>query len=242
MSQASPIQNNRKADFPIDAQFTDRWSPRAYTGEVIAEADIMSMLEAARWAPSSNNAQPWRFAVVLRNDPQWDSLFATLNPVNQAWADKAGALIAIASYHLAAKAGSPDLVPNGMHAFDTGAAWAYMAMQAHLNGFSLHGIGGFDKVAGAQVLGLPADHTLQMLATVGKRGDAATLRHEEFRDDRYVAAVKLSRGSTAKVFYLVRAVTPGTYTVPPSLVEDMYRPQLRGVGRSNPSTITVVQP
>jgi len=77
---------------------------------------------------------------------------------------------------------------------------------------------------------------------VEDRGDAATLRHEEFRDDRYVAALKLSRGSTAKVFYLVRAVTPGTYTVPPPLVEDMYRPDLRGVGRSTPTTLTVVQP
>ncbi len=77
---------------------------------------------------------------------------------------------------------------------------------------------------------------------INERGEAATLRHEEFRDDRYVAALKLSRGSTAKVFYLVRAVTPGTYTVPPPLVEDMYRPDLRGVGRSNPTTITVVEP
>jgi uncharacterized protein YfaS (alpha-2-macroglobulin family) len=78
--------------------------------------------------------------------------------------------------------------------------------------------------------------------SVNDRGDAANIKHEEFRDDRYVAALKLSRGSTAKVFYLVRAVTPGTYTVPPPLVEDMYRPDLRGVGRSNPTTLTVVQP
>ena len=77
---------------------------------------------------------------------------------------------------------------------------------------------------------------------ISARGDAADVKHEEFRDDRYVAALNLSRGSKATLFYLVRAVTPGTYTVPPSLVEDMYRPQLRGVGRSNPSTITVVQP
>ena len=48
MSQASPVTNSRKADYPIDAQFTERWSPRAYTGETISEADIMSMLEAAR--------------------------------------------------------------------------------------------------------------------------------------------------------------------------------------------------
>ncbi|WP_411851799.1 alpha-2-macroglobulin family protein [Stenotrophomonas sp. LGBM10] len=78
--------------------------------------------------------------------------------------------------------------------------------------------------------------------SVNDRGDAANVKHEEFRDDRYVAALRLSRGSTAKVFYLVRAVTPGTYRVPPPLVEDMYRPDLRGVGRSYPTTLTVVQP
>ena len=77
---------------------------------------------------------------------------------------------------------------------------------------------------------------------IGARGNAADLRHEEFRDDRYVAALKLSRGSKATLFYLVRAVTPGIYTVPPPLVEDMYRPQLRGVGRSTPGTVTVVHP
>ncbi len=74
------------------------------------------------------------------------------------------------------------------------------------------------------------------------RDDAAEVRHEEFRDDRYVAALKLDVGDTARVFYLVRAVTPGTYTVPPSLVEDMYRPELRGVGKVAPATLTVVQP
>jgi alpha-2-macroglobulin len=74
------------------------------------------------------------------------------------------------------------------------------------------------------------------------RGSAAEVQHEEYRDDRFVAAIKLNRGQAARVFYLVRAVTPGTYTVPPSLVEDMYRPQLRGVGKSTPATITVVQP
>ncbi|WP_425605489.1 alpha-2-macroglobulin family protein [Pseudoxanthomonas putridarboris] len=78
--------------------------------------------------------------------------------------------------------------------------------------------------------------------SVSDRSSAADVKHEEFRDDRYVAALKLGRGSTAKVFYLVRAVTPGTYTVPPPLVEDMYRPDIRGVGRSTPATITVVQP
>lgn len=78
--------------------------------------------------------------------------------------------------------------------------------------------------------------------SISDRGSAADVKHEEFRDDRYVAALKLERRDTAKLFYLVRAVTPGTYTVPPSLVEDMYRPDIRGVGRASPATITVVQP
>lgn len=77
---------------------------------------------------------------------------------------------------------------------------------------------------------------------ISERSSSADVKHEEFRDDRYVAALALSSGSKAQLYYLVRAVTPGTYTVPPSLVEDMYRPELRGVGRSTPATMTVVQP
>ena len=77
---------------------------------------------------------------------------------------------------------------------------------------------------------------------IGDRSSAADVKHEEYRDDRYVAALKLERGQAAKVFYLVRAVTPGTYTVPPPLVEDMYRPDIRGVGKSSLTTLTVVQP
>ncbi|MBC7988323.1 MAG: alpha-2-macroglobulin family protein, partial [Luteimonas sp.] len=77
---------------------------------------------------------------------------------------------------------------------------------------------------------------------VTDRASAADVQHEEYREDRYVAALKLNAGSVARVFYLVRAVTPGTYTAPPPLVEDMYRPDLRGVGKSVPGSITVVQP
>jgi hypothetical protein len=77
---------------------------------------------------------------------------------------------------------------------------------------------------------------------IAERSGSADIKHEEYRDDRFVAALNLSRGSTARLFYLVRAVTPGTYIVPPPLVEDMYRPEIRGVGKSTPASITVVQP
>ena len=70
----------------------------------------------------------------------------------------------------------------------------------------------------------------------------AEVRHEEFRDDRYVAALKLYKGQKAHAFYLVRAVSPGTFLVPPPLVEDMYRPEIRGIGKSEPAQIKVVEP
>ncbi|WP_049623455.1 alpha-2-macroglobulin family protein, partial [Frateuria defendens] len=75
-----------------------------------------------------------------------------------------------------------------------------------------------------------------------ERSGAAEVVHEEYRDDRYAAALKLERGQAAHLFYLVRAVTPGTYTVPPPLVEDMYRPAVRGIGKVEPGQVTVVEP
>ena len=74
------------------------------------------------------------------------------------------------------------------------------------------------------------------------RGEQADLRHEEYRDDRYVAALKLEQGATARLYYLVRAVTPGTYTVPPPQAEDMYQPTLRGTGAARPATLVVTPP
>ena len=77
---------------------------------------------------------------------------------------------------------------------------------------------------------------------INDRASAAEVRHEEFRDDRYVAALKLYQGQKAHTFYLVRAVSPGTFVVPPPLVEDMYRPEIRGVGKSEPAQVKVVEP
>lgn len=78
--------------------------------------------------------------------------------------------------------------------------------------------------------------------TISERGNAADIVHEEFRDDRYVAALNLPQGERVQLFYLVRAVSPGRFGVPPPLVEDMYKPDQRGIGRSVPATIEVRQP
>jgi uncharacterized protein YfaS (alpha-2-macroglobulin family) len=77
---------------------------------------------------------------------------------------------------------------------------------------------------------------------LSERGGQATLRHEEYRDDRYVAALALGQGDTARLYYLVRAVTPGVYAVPPPQAEDMYQPILRGTGVARPAQVTVTPP
>ncbi len=93
-------------------------------------------------------------------------------------------------------------------------------------------LGGAQQWAGVVIDGIDLD----------QHASAAEVQHEEYRDDRYAAALKLSRGDKAHVFYLVRAVTPGSYVVPPPLVEDMYRPAVRGIGNVTPAKITVVEP
>ena len=93
-------------------------------------------------------------------------------------------------------------------------------------------LGGAQQWAGVVIDGIDLDQHAAAAETV----------HEEYRDDRYAAALNLRRGDKARVFYLVRAVTPGSYTVPPPLVEDMYRPAVRGIGKAEPAKISVVEP
>ena len=67
--------NYRQADYPIEPSFLNRWSPRAFTGETISETELLTILEAGRWAPSAYNSQPWRFVYALRGTEQWDRIF-----------------------------------------------------------------------------------------------------------------------------------------------------------------------
>src|SRR3954452_1939850 len=89
--------NGRIADHPIDKLFLERWSPRAFTGEPIAEADLAILFEAARWAPSSYNSQPWRFLYARRDTPHWEKFLGLLLPFNQSWARQASALVILVS-------------------------------------------------------------------------------------------------------------------------------------------------
>lgn len=137
--------NGRTADHPIDPMFLERWSPRAFTGEPLAEADLLTMLEAARWAPSCYNSQPWRFAYARRDTPHWDRFLNLLVPFNRSWAKDASALVIMISNSLMRSLGSDKDVPSPTHSLDAGTASGYFALQAHKMGWHVHGMAGFDR-------------------------------------------------------------------------------------------------
>ena len=175
MGDAFHIPNTRKPEYPIHSQFTMRWSPRAFSDEPMSELEILTLLEAARWAPSAQNAQEWRFAYALRGDALWRPLLECLSAKNQTWAPNASALLAVASSTMSIPKDGTSPVPNPSHAFDTGAAWAHLAMQATLSGWHVHAMGGFNLEAAAKAVELPPHHVLHCIVAVGKRGDPANL-------------------------------------------------------------------
>ena len=172
-SHKGPAMNPRIADHPIHPQFLNRWSPRAFDGSPMTEADMLSLLEAARWAPSASNNQPWRFVWALRGEAGFGAIAAALEPGNHLWAHKAAALLVVAAKTTVNRSDAEH--PNSFHAFDSGAAWAQLALQAHLNGFFAHGMAGYDAEKLAPAINLPPNHVTHAVMAIGRQGDPATL-------------------------------------------------------------------
>ncbi|MGS0741833.1 nitroreductase family protein [Glaciimonas sp. GG7] len=169
------VANPRLADHPIDPQFISRWSPRAFTNEEITEPALLSILEAARWAPSSYNSQPWRFVFARRRTPHWTTLLGLLNDFNRSWAENASALVVVLSKTTFAAPGSTEEKPAPTHSFDAGSAWGYLALQASTSGWHAHGMAGFDKEKTRVELAIPDNFAIEMVTAIGKIGDKAML-------------------------------------------------------------------
>jgi nitroreductase len=165
----------RTSEHPIDTHFLERWSPRAYSGEEIPEATLKSLLEAARWAPSSSNGQPWRFIYARRNTPHWDQFLGFLNEFNQSWAKNASALIIVISKTTSLPPGATTEVPWPTHSFDAGAAWGFLALQAWTAGWPAHGMAGIEKDKIRAELGLPENYAVEAAVAIGKVGDKSVL-------------------------------------------------------------------
>lgn len=167
--------NSRTADHVIDPLFLERWSPRAFTDEIISEAELKALFEAARWAPSSYNSQPWRFIYARRGTAHWQTLLGLLNEFNQSWAKNAAALVVIVSKETMAVPGKTEEVPSHSHSFDAGAAWANLALQAVRLGWQAHGMVGFDRERALSELKVPAGYRVEAAVAIGKPGDKAQL-------------------------------------------------------------------
>ncbi|CDZ38022.1 Nitroreductase [Neorhizobium galegae bv. officinalis] len=166
--------NTRDSEFPIDTFFLDRWSPRAFTEETIDQATMLTILDAAHWAPSSGNNQPWRFIYALRGTPYFPVLVDILSPGNQRWAQNAAALMIVVSktYRVASN-GERRLAYT--HSYDTGAAWFSVICQAMKLGYHAHGMEGFDKERAVEVLGIPEGYRAEAAAAIGRIADRSTL-------------------------------------------------------------------
>jgi nitroreductase len=163
----------RTADYPVEKLLLERWSPRAFTGDSIPHDVLMTIFEAARWAPSSYNSQPWRIVYGLHGTPAFEKIFGLLVPANQGWAKAAAALLVIASKTTMAPRGTE--IPSHSHSFDAGAAWQNLALQAAALGWHAHGMTGFDIPRAATELGIGEGYRVEAAVALGKQGDKSVL-------------------------------------------------------------------
>ena len=156
----------RKADHDIEPFLLDRWSPRAMSSEEISHEELMRPFEAARWAPSSFNAQPWRALYARRGTEHWQPFFDLLVDANKVWAKNAAVLVVFISR----KNFDHNDEPSVTHSYDCGAAWENFALQGFQQGLVVHGMQGFDYDRARKELRIPDDFQVEAMAAVGRPG------------------------------------------------------------------------
>lgn len=163
---------------PVHEFIAERWSPRSFDEAAVLEHEqLVAMLEAARWAPSALNLQPWRFAIALRGSELFEGLFETLMPGNRAWAHRASAFIVCATHTL-----RPNGEVNGTAHYDLGLAVSLLTVQAHAMDLHVHQMGGFDKDATARLLSLPEAVVPVVVLAIGTIGTPEQLDEGPLRE------------------------------------------------------------
>jgi nitroreductase len=184
----------RKADFPIERFLLDRWSPRAMSGEEISREELMRLFEAARWAPSSFNAQQWRALYARRGTESWQTFFDLLVEANKAWAKNAAVLVVFISR----KVFDYNNEPSVTHSYDAGAAWENFALQGFQQNLVVHGMEGFDYEQARRELRIPDEFQVEAMAAVGRPGSKEMLpeklRTRESPNDRRKLAESVFEG------------------------------------------------
>ena len=167
------IDRTAITDAPILDVLAERWSTRIFDATAsIDEAALASALEAARWAPTAANTQPWRAIVARRGSEAHAKILSTLMGFNASWAGDAALLVVFVAET------TRDGKPMTWALYDTGQAAAHFTVQAHANGLSTHQMGGFDRDAIAQAFELGEEFTPISVMAVGELGDIRTASEE----------------------------------------------------------------
>jgi len=169
----------RRFLYDIMQEIKNRWSPKAFSSEKISHEDIQAILEAACFAPSCFNEQPWRFLVATQEE-DLNLLGNLLTEKNQRWAKKAPALILILAHRYFKYNGKE----NRWHQFDAGTAWGYLSLEAEKRGLITHGMGGFKRKKIREVLNISEDYEIIAVIAVGKIGNKNDLE-EEFKKEEF---------------------------------------------------------
>ena len=154
------------------------------SGEALGDAELMTLFEAAHWAPSSGNSQPWRFLYARRDTEHWPLFFDLLNEGNKTWCHRAAALLVFISRTTREESGRALVT----HSYDTGAAWMSLALQGWLKGLVVHGMAGFDYARARTTLNVPDDFTVEAMAAIGRIGPKEDLRRSICRASFRVSA------------------------------------------------------
>jgi nitroreductase len=166
------MQKPAPTDVPIHELIRARWSPRAFADKSVAPDVLRSVFEAARWAPSSNNEQPWAYLVATKEDPDnFAKILGTLVVFNQNWA-KHAPVLALSVAHLKS---SRDGKPNHVAQHDVGSASAQLTFEANSRGLFVHQMAGFDGNKARQVFGIPEDWQPVAAMAIGYPGEPGSL-------------------------------------------------------------------
>jgi nitroreductase len=169
------MKTERISDHPIEPIFLKRWSPRAYDASPMPQADLNSILEAARWAPSAFNVQPWRFLYSHREDEYWPIFLSLLDAFNADWAQHASALLFVLSDTVMPGDDNQSDKLSNYHSFDTGAAWAQLALQATSLGYHAHAMAGIHTGLSRSSLVVPDRYCVEIAIAIGRRANASQL-------------------------------------------------------------------
>ncbi len=164
----------RNSSCPINPLILNRWSARAMSGQTVSENELKSLFEAARWAPSSYNNQPWRFLYVTKEDSNWQKMFNLLVPFNQSWTQNAAVLILV----LSARNYEHNKEFSKTHSFDAGAATQNLALQGSSIGLVVHVMEGFDYDKARSEFNIPQEYDIEAMIVVGKPGSKEVLPSE----------------------------------------------------------------